>query len=158
MISVKETNNYENNLDKWISGENKILYITGLMGSGKSTIGRQLSKQYNCQLLELDLFDKTIDEKYKKLEDREYIDFYFNKIKKDIKIYDKIIIEGVQILYFNMFKENINFEDSILIVNTSFLNSTFKSIKRDGITQTFNNILNNIQFQKQKNEFINNIK
>jgi shikimate kinase len=41
-------------LDKFISGESKVLVIAGLSGSGKSSLCSKLAKKYNAQCLETD--------------------------------------------------------------------------------------------------------
>lgn len=57
------------NYDKWISGENKILYITGLSGSGKGYQAKQIADSIdNTIIIELDKFENYpwfIDKKYK---------------------------------------------------------------------------------------------
>lgn len=53
----KSTDNLEFNLDKWSrSGNHNILYITGISGSGKSTIAKKMCKEYNAEYIELDKF------------------------------------------------------------------------------------------------------
>lgn len=161
-IDLNKDNNYELNFDKWISGENKILYITGLMGSGKSTFSLELSKEYNCKLIELDLLRKELSDDLQAntqghhMEDKEFIEIFIKKINSTVKKYNRVIVEGVQVMYFNDFRTHIKDTDSVLIINTSLIKSTFRSIKRDGLTQLFNNIVNNLEFNKEKNKFITN--
>lgn len=50
---VLNKKNLEYNLDKY-ADNNNILYITGLSGSGKTTIAKKLAKKYNATLFELD--------------------------------------------------------------------------------------------------------
>lgn len=154
-IDLNKDNNYELNFDKWISGENKILYITGLMGSGKSTFSIELSKEYNCKLIELDGFTK-FSQSEKELNDELFIELFIRRLNDIIRNYDRVIVEGVQIMSFNNFHIHIKDTDSVLIINTSLIKSTFRSIKRDGLTQLFNNIMSNLEFNKEKNKFISN--
>lgn len=43
------------NIDKWVRGKGtNILYITGLPGSGKSTLGQELANKYGATFIELD--------------------------------------------------------------------------------------------------------
>lgn len=154
-IDLNKDNNYELNFDKWISGENKILYITGLMGSGKSIFSIELSKEYNCKLIELDGFTK-FSQSEKELNDELFIELFIRRLNDIIRNYDRVIVEGVQIMSFNNFHTHIKDTDSVLIINTSLIKSTFRSIKRDGLTQLFNNIMSNLEFNKEKNKFISN--
>lgn len=93
------------NMEKWKAGSNNILFVTGHMGSGKSTIARLYSKQYNAINIQIDDFFFFTDStnrgiindcikncpKYKK-----YYDFYNSRTgnKKEIVSSD-IALEGV---------------------------------------------------------------
>lgn len=44
------------NLDKFENGESNILFITGLPGSGKSTLSQQIASDYNAEVIQLDYF------------------------------------------------------------------------------------------------------
>lgn len=46
---------FTKNLDKWENGEANVLLITGVSRSGKTTLGGELSKKYNAELIELDM-------------------------------------------------------------------------------------------------------
>ena len=48
---------YYFDFDKFESGESNILFVTGLTGSGKSTIGRSFASKYHAEYVELDLMD-----------------------------------------------------------------------------------------------------
>ena len=50
-------NNLYINIDKFESGKTNVLFITGLSGSGKSTISNSLAAKYNAEIIELDLFE-----------------------------------------------------------------------------------------------------
>ena len=71
MISTKQlyenviisSNNIEYNVDKWINSKDGKLLITGYIGSGKSTLSKKLSKQYNITIISLDDYIK-IDKSY----------------------------------------------------------------------------------------------
>ena len=45
------------NFDKFESGESNILLVTGLTGSGKSTIGKEIASKYKAEWIELDILD-----------------------------------------------------------------------------------------------------
>ena len=51
--------NMEFNLDKF-NGDNNILYITGLCGSGKSTIIKKYAEKYNAEQLEFDAITSAL--------------------------------------------------------------------------------------------------
>lgn len=42
------------NIDKWESGESNLMFVTGLSGSGKSTIAKKICEEYNAEYVELD--------------------------------------------------------------------------------------------------------
>ena len=39
---------YRSNVDKWIRGEDNILFIIGMSGSGKTTLGDELAAMTEC--------------------------------------------------------------------------------------------------------------
>jgi shikimate kinase len=155
-FKLDKNNNYEMNFDLWKNGTNKTLYITGLMGSGKSTFAKKLSEEYNAKLIELDTIQKNTFDKFGEVVDDEiYLTEFFKKLNKEISNSKKIIVEGVQIYHVPNFLNIIKPTDSVLIINTGVIKSTFRSIKRDGLKQIFNNIDNNLHFQKYMGEFRN---
>lgn len=52
--NAHEKNDIFHNIDMWENGESNILFVTGLSGSGKSTISKELSNTYNTEYVELD--------------------------------------------------------------------------------------------------------
>lgn len=46
------------NIDKFESGKNNILLVTGLSGSGKSTIAEEYARKYKAEWIELDIFEQ----------------------------------------------------------------------------------------------------
>ena len=83
------------NIDKWKPGQNNILFVTGHMGSGKSTIAKEYAKQYRATYIEIDNFFFFIDDTDKDIINRciencpkykEYYDIYHsdNRKKKEI--------------------------------------------------------------------------
>ena len=52
--------NMEFNLDKFNDDDNNILYITGLCGSGKSTIIKKYAEKYNAEQLEFDAITSAL--------------------------------------------------------------------------------------------------
>lgn len=49
--------NTELNIDKFESGKSNILLVTGLSGSGKSTIAQKISSKFDAEWVELDVFE-----------------------------------------------------------------------------------------------------
>lgn len=54
---------YENNVEKFIK-ENNVLFITGLSGSGKTTISNSLAKKYNATIFSLDCLGSYYSSKF----------------------------------------------------------------------------------------------
>ena len=85
------------NVDKFENGDSNVLLVTGLSGSGKSTIGKQLSNKYKAEYIELDLLDvasnfvteKNIDA----IKSGEPIMYEF--LIKNKKIFDKLMSKNV---------------------------------------------------------------
>ena len=46
------------NIDKFESGKNNVLLVTGLSGSGKSTIAEEYTRKYKAEWIELDIFEQ----------------------------------------------------------------------------------------------------
>lgn len=144
--------------DKFESGENNVCLITGLAGSGKTTLAKQLASKYNATVVSLDNFSgikKTGDELkeidpvlYSYLSTRKSL--WENLVNKKLKgnnlTYEgdkylqyvisyckkdkknKYIIEGVQI-YWLMNGGELN-GCSLICVNTSALKSAIRRVKR----------------------------
>lgn len=125
-------------LDKFESGEIPRLLIIGYSGSGKSIIGRYLSKKYKKELLSLDGCIFYIRKKYSKKGFKEQQP-YFKKCVKD-SIYQKGIIEGLQLLQFDKFKLDKNFliKQPVIILGTSLIISSIKAAWRNS-TEGFEN-------------------
>lgn len=49
--------NFCYNVDKFESGESNVLLVTGLSGSGKSTIATKIAKEVHAEVIELDVFE-----------------------------------------------------------------------------------------------------
>ena len=56
------------NLQDFISGKNKKLFIVGVMGSGKSTLGVKLAKKLKVKLYNIDFFWWKLKEKHLNIE------------------------------------------------------------------------------------------
>ena len=139
----------------------KFIFITGLPGSGKSTLGRELSKKYKLKYIELDLIEKELVDKYglnkiKKLPEIEFWDLYY---EYSINKYPNgSVIEGVQVLNFDfsLMKKYV-----IIAFKPNILKSSYRAIKRevgtdgDVISIKFVKWLyNNLDFVKYLEELI----
>jgi len=128
------------NLDKFESGEVNKLLIFGPCGSGKSTIGRKLSKKYNVPLVEI---DRLFWGKRYKFEDeaelpRKERDKQIEAVhKKLIKLlYDnkKLIIEGVNWLEIYLQYPNHRptmLNQSMIILGMSSITAGLRAGKRN---------------------------
>ena len=83
-------NDYEQNLDKWKPGESNVLFVTGLSGSGKSTIAKEYGNKFNATVIEIDVFEWGIDPREEKYMDQKFVSIY-NKCKKAFPDYAKAI-------------------------------------------------------------------
>lgn len=146
-------------LDNFKSNKSNIIFITGIYGSGKSTLGEELAKKYNATFIPLDditfnnyhIINK-IDWNQLNDNDKLYYDFIFNYLKYIINYTkqhpkQKFIIEGIQLSFPNVFDLIKN--QSIIIKNTSFIDSSIRSFKRD-----YNYIKTNNGMLGIANEFI----
>jgi len=106
------------NLNKFESGQINKLLIFGPCGSGKSTIGRILSKKYNVPLQEIDHMYwgkryKFEDEaELPRKERKKQIEVVRSKLMKMLSDNKKMIIEGVD--WIDIYKEHKNFRPTML--------------------------------------------
>lgn len=87
-------------LDKFESGECSKLIITGLMGSGKTTLGKQLAAKYNCPVIDTDdimdkFFENNRQESNKNLTRKDQTRMRNNLLLKLLDNPEKQIISGV---------------------------------------------------------------
>lgn len=151
------------NFDKWKPGENNILYITGLSGSGKSTMAEGFEKKGNAKMFELDgvefcydssnngILEKAAEKcpKYKKIYDEVNSTHKRHKWIKDEypilwEMWDKVISvmkEDSNNLYvvegiqiWQNHEPEYYSGKPLIIKGTSFLVSEYRASKRDGIT------------------------
>ena len=79
------------NIDNWKKERGKnILFITGIAGSGKSTLGKELSTKYNAEYIDMDIFMDGIKNKHMQWSDRrsfmhEMIDDFYSNDNFNIK-------------------------------------------------------------------------
>lgn len=56
---VLPNNTLKHRVDEFKSGKSNIILITGLSGSGKTTMAKNICKQYNAEFIELDCFEQN---------------------------------------------------------------------------------------------------
>ena len=131
MIIFNRKNMYFN-VEDWLSGKTKILFIIGSSGSGKSTLSKNLSKKYNVEVIDMDVI-------WNKMEIEDVNDPYgfekkCDKITNDlIKKYEihknKIIIDGIYPLWLK-YPEDLN-KFGIILIRKSVLLSSIRAAFRD---------------------------
>jgi len=116
-------------LEKFENGESNILLITGIGGSGKSTLGKKLAKKYNAKYIASD-FPCLTDDPYKKDPEKCFRDIY-NKISKTNNRY---VLEGILIFHSSLdgWKEKLHpffnkiKNDPIIILGTSVWKTMYR--------------------------------
>lgn len=100
--------------------DNKInkLNIIGRPGSGKTTISKKLSREFETDLLNID----SLYEDCKK--DSQIKEIIFNKLTTS----KKIVIDGTYVSLLN--PERIDNTDLFVFINSSIIHSTFRVIRR----------------------------
>lgn len=130
VISNKDT---VYNLDKFISGEVPILFISGMSGSGKSYLGKKMAEEYNAEYMEMDMMNaklkKIYGEKFSRNRNPEFYVKTYIDLFKDLVVNQnkRLVVEGVQICSFPI--EFLS-KFAIYILGTSYVKSTFRAIKR----------------------------
>ena len=120
-------------LDKWLSGEDNILFVFGLLGSGKSTKGKELAKLYDAHYLELDVVDRGFKKQYGKdvfraSKNPEFVAGEYRKYIDNEAKTKKLVIEGGQLIHmeFDFVKQH-----PIYFVNTSLITSSWRAMLRE---------------------------
>lgn len=158
-------NNWSNNIEKFGSDkDHNVLFITGLSGSGKSTIARKFE---DCNVVHLDIYlEKGGDYNnsiYRDQEFNKYLDkkgIHYRKIselplnsKEKWKMIDQlgeaiidfsreqfskgksVVVEGVQLADATLYPDKAFFQDKPLVVmQTNSMKSIYRGIKRDGVS------------------------
>ncbi len=160
---------YKNNVEMFESGSSNVLFVTGVSGSGKSTMAREIAKRTDSIFVELDRFqfygnsDKSsLLDKYYSLNPglkqytkyhwnncsdeifhSEFVKFFewlMNQIKSDKKI--KYVVEGIQL--YKHIESDVLKSYPIIIINKSLPRVYFQRIKREReqYGATFKDVLN----------------
>lgn len=114
----------EYNYEKFLNGENNMLFIFGLSGSGKTTLANQLKEKLSCDLLKLEYMEY---EECVQLLQNAFIEYY-NTDKK-------IIVEGIFLLplFLHSFLNKELFNQSFIILETNFIECIKRRYTRDWI-------------------------
>jgi len=146
-------------LDKFESGECNKLIISGLMGAGKTTLGKQLAKKYNCSVIDTDeIYNLLENKKYKNITNKEYIDICNNKLLKLLTNPQRQIISGVSLAFmYGIDESNINYNHKFkMLLKYSFI-FLGKSALKGGIAATKRDITNSKGLNKLLNIFTTTI-
>jgi hypothetical protein len=126
-------------LDKFESGECNKLIISGLMGSGKTTLGKQLAEKYKCPVIDTDdIVNEFLENKKNdNITRKDRFTIYNNEILKLLDNSQRQIISGINIaaMYgINTIGQEPDPEFKILLkVSYIFLG---KSVFKSGIAAT----------------------
>lgn len=124
------------NLSDFESRKNNKLIIVGVMGSGKSTIGKNLAKKYKVKWISIDSFWWRLKQKYfkdvemnakemkNKLQDK-----FEDLVIKYLKSNERMIIEGINLLEPKYRK--LVLKHSMIILGISSLKSGIRAAKRN---------------------------
>lgn len=130
-----EKNDIIINFDDWNKKKNNILYITGLSGSGKSTISESIAKNYNAELIHLDNITIVCMESYSEEKRRRKFEQlksecadaakYFKRedvpfISSEYTWEDKIIVSQA-IHFLNWFREHFSNNGKLYVIEGTHL-------------------------------------
>ena len=133
--------------DRWVSGEAKVLIITGLSGSGKSTTASRIANKFKCDHINLDWFsaedimrylNKTDNEGSKKNPIAKYLVAWIKgpgskycKYNKDINRYTVIFKRSAAIREFMHFILNSNHQRMVIESIDIFMNPALFDIVKN---------------------------
>lgn len=165
------SDNVTHKLNEWKNGTVKSLFIVGFIGSGKTTVSKELSKQYNCPAYSLDSWSQDFVKRHPRDDDDDTLDPRFIKeIEDETKTTkDRIILEGIHGFWID---RKILLNNAIIVMGTSLTTSAFRAWRRNVLLQKeegywpdksslwlLNYVLKNeMRFYKQINELISQIK
>ena len=121
-------------IDDFISGKKKTLFVAGLSGSGKSTISRILSKKLNFSHTYTDQCIKKYLNLFK-ISKEEFNKNYLNCVN-DLVLSKKGIVEGtgiIELYYYNKSVRKKLLDSPMIILGLSAIRSTYRAVKRDVI-------------------------
>ena len=133
---ISDENKYYN-FNKFKNDENAKLFIIGLSGSGKTTIGQSISRKTKSSYIKLDSIDKGYRNSYAKRLKKDVWDKEITRIVQAkmteflnhiMTLKGRYVIEGIDILYqdFNFFKDQ-----PVIILGASVLISSIRAYDRN---------------------------
>lgn len=177
MKKFMEENDKSFNLDNW--NHEKVLYITGLSGSGKSYLSRKIQKNYKCEIIQLDDFRENgsmssvdvvslfksscpettryFDTKWSDYRMFEkyfpiFFEFLINFIKQDGRMF---IVEGIQI-YHIPFNKKWFYNKPLIVKGTDVNTSYDRQVARGSKNLNNTKVLKNSELLIMK--FVENYK
>ena len=178
-VKNRLSNSETANLDKWGKyREHNLLYITGLSGSGKSTVATYMADDGKTDYINLDsyfgqmspdkkvqwqskAFNKYLDKRvpdWKKMSNGEHLNYdIVDKFAKALKDYSriefdegkKVIAEGIQIFDETLFESRSSYSgEPMIILKTNKKESAELSSKRDGMKYV-DSMLNKYDFAEK---------
>lgn len=78
-LKSAEYNDVYHNIELWESGKSNLLWITGLSGSGKSTISKEIAEEYGAEYIELDNLQRAKMDNWDTT-DNEVLDSYIKSV------------------------------------------------------------------------------
>lgn len=78
-LKSAEYNDVYHNIELWESGKSNLLWITGLSGSGKSTISKEIAEEYGAEYIELDNLQRAKMDNWNTT-DNEVLDSYIKSV------------------------------------------------------------------------------
>jgi len=117
------------NINKFKNDKDGKLFIVGLSGSGKTSLGKNIAKKYNAEYFKLDDINNDFIKEFKKNKNGKLpisqLGKFFEKI---MSLTGKYVVEGVDILYYEpkFFKDK-----AVIILGTSLLLSSIRAYNRN---------------------------
>jgi len=109
-------------IGKFKNKKNRLLFIVGSPGAGKSTVSRKLSKIFKVKHYELDMFWNVIAKKYKYDSGDDPRKLFYVEVEKLItSIKGRAIIEGIDIcwLWDKFIKQKYMMNSSFIVIGES---------------------------------------
>lgn len=119
----------DHNFGKWVEGDVRVLFLTGLSGSGKTTAADELGDLLDAKVVHLDQYLRPLI-RSKVGDNPDYEKVYFEqgvKLLLEDNPEGKIVIEGCHITWFNI---NELKEHAVLCMNVSLYLSCYRALRR----------------------------
>ena len=128
----RNVEDFQYRTDEWRNGKVRVLFLSGLSGSGKTTYGRRLAAETGATLRSLDGYlKKMLRAKYGQFDSTRYYELVYAhgvRVLLEDNPSGRLIIEGGQICWMN--PDELK-QHAVMIMGTSFTASTWRAILRD---------------------------